>query len=189
MNSDPTSRRSTGLSPLEELFCRKYVAFDGNGTRAAKAAGAPLAGAHNWASKKLRLIKIQQRIAKLEAEQLSKYEVSQAHILSELSKMGFANMDDYIRVNEEGLPITDFSELTRSQAAAITSITVDTYVEGRGDEAREVRRVKFTLADKPKSLELLGRHLKMFTDNVNVTNLDELAATISERRSRLEEKK
>ncbi len=103
--------------------------------------------------------------------------------------MGFANMDDYIRVNEEGLPITDFSELTRSQAAAITSITVDTYVEGRGDEAREVRRVKFTLADKPKSLELLGRHLKMFTDNVNVTNLDELAATISERRSRLEEKK
>jgi hypothetical protein len=35
---------------------------------------------------------------------------------------------------------------------------VDTFVEGRGDEAREVKRVRFKLCDKLGALRELGRH-------------------------------
>ena len=38
------------------------------------------------------------------------------------------------------------------------------FVNGRGDDAREVRRVKFKLADKIAALEKLGRHLGMFVE-------------------------
>jgi phage terminase small subunit len=45
-------------------------------------------------------------------------------------------------------------------------VTVDTYVEGRGEGAHEVKRVRFKLCDKLGALRDLGRHHKLFTDKV-----------------------
>jgi phage terminase small subunit len=41
-------------------------------------------------------------------------------------------------------------------------VTIDTYVEGHGEDAREVRRVKFKLGDKSAALVALGKHLGVF---------------------------
>ena len=57
-----------------------------------------------------------------------------------------------MRVGPSGDPVLDFSKLTREQAAALTEVTVDDYLEGRGKEAREVLKVKFKLADKRAAL-------------------------------------
>ena len=37
-------------------------------------------------------------------------------------------------------------------------------MEGRGENAREVKKVRFKLADKRAALVDLGRHHKLFTD-------------------------
>ena len=63
-----------------------------------------------------------------------------------------ANMMDYMRVGPSGDPVLDFSKLTREQAAALTEVTVDDYVDGRGENARDVRKVKFKLGDKRAAL-------------------------------------
>ena len=70
----------------------------------------------------------------------------------ELGRIGFANMMDYMRVGPSGDPVLDFSKLTREQAAALTEVTVDDYVDGRGENARDVRKVKFKLGDKRAAL-------------------------------------
>ena len=45
-------------------------------------------------------------------------------------------------------------------------------MDGAGDDSREVRRTRFKLSNKRESLELLGRHLRLFTDRVeHVGNL------------------
>jgi len=75
-------------------------------------------------------------------------------------------MHDYIKTNAMGNAYIDLSALTRDQAAAIQEITVEEYTEGRGEEARDIKRTKFKLAEKRGSLELLGKYLKMFTDKV-----------------------
>jgi phage terminase small subunit len=70
-------------------------------------------------------------------------------------------MRDYVGQHGQ---LVDVSQLTREQTAAIQEVTVDTYVDGSGENAREVKRVKFKLADKRAALVDLGRHHRLFTD-------------------------
>jgi phage terminase small subunit len=67
--------------------------------------------------------------------------------------------------------------LTRVQAAALQEVTVEDYVDGRGDDgrgdgARDVKRVKFRLGDKRAALVDLGRHLGMFVNKHQHTGKD-----------------
>jgi phage terminase small subunit len=70
-------------------------------------------------------------------------------VIDELRKIAFANMGDYLRAQPGGDPYPDFSMLTRDQAAALREVTVNTYVEGHGENARAVRLIKFKLGDRP----------------------------------------
>lgn len=92
--------------------------------------------------------------------------ITVSRVLSELGKLGFSNMLDYVRVQDEGDAYVDLSQLTRDQAAAIQEITVEDFLDGRGEDARKVRRVKFKLADKRGSLDLIGKHLGMFKEKI-----------------------
>jgi hypothetical protein len=52
--------------------------------------------------------------------------------------------------------------LTREQTAALAEVTIEYFLDHRGEEARSVRRVKFKLHDKRAALVDLGRHLGIF---------------------------
>lgn len=54
--------------------------------------------------------------------------------------------------------------MSREQAAALQEVTVDEYKEGRGEGAKQVKRVKLKLCDKRQSLVDIGKHLGMFID-------------------------
>jgi hypothetical protein len=61
-------------------------------------------------------------------------------------------------------PVLDWSKLTRDQAAALIEVTVEDFLDGRGEDAREVRRVHFKLANKIDALELLGKHHRLYVE-------------------------
>jgi phage terminase small subunit len=103
-----------------------------------------------------------------------KYNVTAERVIGELAKIGFANMQDYLKIGDNGEPIFNYAAITRDQAAAIQEIIIEEYVTGRGENARDVRRIRFKLADKRAALTDLGRHLGLFVDpsvlNFNVAN-------------------
>ena len=107
---------------------------------------------------------VRARIDELLSAAAEKAGVTIQRVVEEFAKAGFANMADYMKVGTEGDPYLDFSAITRDQAAALVEVTVEDFKEGRGKDARDVRRVKFKLADKLSALEKLGRHLGMFKD-------------------------
>ena len=79
--------------------------------------------------------------------------INQARVAVELGRIRFANMGDYMRIDPKtGDPRLDWSNLTREQMAALTEVTVDDYIDGRGENARDVRKVKFKLGDKRAAL-------------------------------------
>jgi phage terminase small subunit len=94
-------------------------------------------------------------------------------VAEELSKIGFANMKDYMRVGPHGDPVLDFSAITRDQAAALIEVTVDDYVDGRGEDARDVRKVKFKLADKRAALMDIAKLFGWIIDKQEFREVDE----------------
>lgn len=181
-----------GITPKRKLkertFCKEYI-IDLNGTRAATAAGYAARSAHTIASRLLQKVHIKAQLSKLMEKHANKLEISADKVLGELAKMGFSNMLDYMRVDEDGAFVLDFSKLTREQAAAIQEYTVDA-TGGTGDGERKlVMRTRFKLADKARSLELLGKYLKLFTEKVEVTGLGDLPAVLAAARARAQGKK
>lgn len=172
------------IANRQEVFVAEY-AKDFNGKRAAIAAGYSPKTAEAQASRMLRNSKVVELLAAKQEKRIAKLDKSADDVLSEISKLAFANMQDYIRVTNEGEAFVDFSSLTREQAAAIQEIRVDETAGGIGDGRRErVQRTTFKLSDKGLNLERLGRYFKLFTDKVEVTGLDELAEKMSRARRR-----
>jgi phage terminase small subunit len=124
------------------------------------------------ASRLARNGKVKARLADLVAAGAEKAEIDVAKVLAELGKIAFANMQDYIGITSDGDPYVTLSAMTREQAAAVQQITVEDYKDGRGEDARDVRKITFKLADKRAALVDIGTHLKMFTQKVELTGKD-----------------
>ena len=146
------------LTPKQERFCEEYL-VDLNASAAARRAGYARSGASVEGVRLLANANVAARITEIRKERSAKVQVDAERVLRELCLLGFSNMADFVRVQEDGSFYTDFSMLTRDQAAAIHELSVEEYVEGRGEDARNVKRTKFKLADKKGALVEIGRHL------------------------------
>jgi phage terminase small subunit len=151
------------ITPKRRAFIREYL-IDHNATQAAIRAGY---AAHSADVQSAQLLGyLRKEVAEAEAKISKKLEVTAERIVAELASVAFANQADYTGKDNE---ILDLSGLSRDKTAAISEITVDT-TGGSGDgERKAVLRTRIKRADKVKALELLGRHLEMFTDKVKVS--------------------
>jgi phage terminase small subunit len=116
--------------------------------------------------------KVSERVGEILGKAAANVGVTVERVLSELALLGFANMQDYMKAGPDGDPYLDFSGLTREQAAALVEVTVEDFKDGRGEDARDVRRVKFKLADKKAALVDIGKHLGMFKERVELGGPD-----------------
>lgn len=160
------------LTPKQKLFVAEYLANGLNATKAAISAGYSKSSAEVEGSRLLRNAKVAAEVAKKTQKRFEKLEVTADKVIQELAKMGFANMLDYMTIENGRLVEFDYNSLTRDQAAAIQEITMD-MTGGAGDgERKPVLRTRFKLGDKRGSLELLGKHLKLFTDKTELSGPD-----------------
>lgn len=153
------------LSPKQARFVEEYL-IDLNATQAAIRAGYSEKTAGSIGSENLQKPEIELAIAKARAKLSEKTGITAERVLAELALLGFSNMQDYMRSSPGGDPYLDFSGLTREQAAALAEVTVEDFKDGRGEDARDVRRVKFKLTDKRAALVDIGKHLGMFKERV-----------------------
>lgn len=94
-------------------------------------------------------------------ERQERTEVTQDQVVKELAAIAFAKATDYAEVRDGQVIIKNTMDLSDMMVRAIAGIK-----EGRNG-------VEIKLNDKGKALELLGRHLGMFKDKVEVSGLEE----------------
>ena len=151
------------LTSKQTRFVAEYLT-DLNGTQAAIRAGYSAKTAQEQGSRLLSNVMVAAAIEAAQQARAHRTGVTADRVVAELALIGFANMADYMRATDGGDPYLDFSALSRDQAAALQEVTVDRYTEGHGEDKRDVKRVKFKLADKRAALVDLGRHLGLFVD-------------------------
>jgi phage terminase small subunit len=160
--------KDENLPARQSRFVEEYL-IDLNATQACIRAGYSKNGANVTGSQLLANESIQEQIHAAMDKRSRKLELSADKVLREISLLAFSNMLDYIRTTNEGDAYVDLGDLDRDQAASIQEITVEEYTEGRGEDARDIKRTKFKLSDKTKNLELLARHLGIFADEKGTT--------------------
>ena len=153
----------------QQRFIEEYL-IDYNGTKAARRAGFAPDYAQQQASQMLKMPHIKAEVEKRTKEFAENSFITKERVVSELAKIAFANMYDYMSITNNGDPVVDLSDLDRIEASAIQEFTVDDYVEGRGEEGRDVKRVKIKLYDKRAALNDLGKHLGIFNEQQNNAN-------------------
>lgn len=158
------------LNPKQKRFADEYL-VDLNATAAYKRAGYAAEGnsAEAAASRLLSDVKVAAYIQNAMDKRSEKTEITSERVLTEIGKLAFADIRRVFNEHGQLLPI---HELPDEIAASISSIEVVTSrVPGGEPEAVEhTSKIKFW--DKRGSLELLGKHLKLFTDKTEITGKD-----------------
>lgn len=128
--------------------------------QAAIRAGYSVRTANEQGARLLANVSIQNNISKRMAERSRRTGVNQDRVVIELAKIAFINAADVIDPDDATIK----EGATTDDTAAIQSVKVKVIPtkEGEGVE-REIR-----LNDKLKALELLGRHLGMWDDRLDV---------------------
>ncbi|KOF56629.1 MULTISPECIES: terminase small subunit [Clostridium] len=147
------------LTDKQKLFCDEYL-IDLNVTQAAIRAGYSNSYARNHSYELLEKPAIKDYIDKAMAERSKRTGINQDRVIRELARIAFVKPSDVINVNNA----TVKKKVSDDDLATIQSVKIKTVptAYGKGVE-REIK-----LADKMKALELLGKHLGMFTDKVDL---------------------
>ena len=143
------------LTAKQQRFCDEYL-IDLNATQAAIRAGYSPKTAEQTASRLLTIVKVSDEIAREMAERSKRTGINQDRVVQELAKLAFVNIAD----------VVDLDSATVNQNAANEDLACIQSVKIKPSEFGTEREVK--LYDKKSSLELLGRHLGMFKDKLEI---------------------
>lgn len=165
-----------------ELLVLKYFEYDFDRSRAAAACG--YSGGPEAMHRLFRHPKVVALIKKKQEEAAKKHELNEEWVISRLMKIADASLGDVL---VDMGPEADLLKLTKEQRYALAEYKSEIYVDGKGDNARDVKRVSVKLADKLGALRDLGRRLGLFQDNVKLGASEDLIAALNAGRARLGE--
>lgn len=181
------------MTDAQKRFCDEYL-IDLNATRAYKVAYPRCKKdetANAAASRMLRNVKVQEYISEKQKKIEKRTEITQDMVIKELAAIAFSKASDYAKLKKmkrnvpifEGEDIVDYKE---EEYTGIEFTPTDELTEEQKKALSGIKEGKFGIqvdsCDKVKALELLGRHLGIFNDkmDVNVQEKEEKKNTISD---------
>lgn len=173
------------LRPEEKLFVEAYLSTLASSAAAAGKAIVDMLGSKHEIDNTSRAAALLQRPAVKQAifqrarEMSAKFEISTDRLLKEVASIAFANMANYVHIGADGEPVIDLSNCTYEQMSAISEITVEDYTEGRGEMARDVRKIKLKLHDKQNAQDKLMKFLQLYAPERHEVNINVKAQNIT----------
>lgn len=156
------------MTEAQKRFCNEFL-IDLNATRAYKVAYPNCKKDETARANGSRLLtkaNIQEYVAEKMKEREQRTEVTQDMVIKELAKIAFFNPKNIFGDNNT---LKNIVSLDDDIASVITSVETLEEYDGYGKDREKIgNTTKVKLADKMKALEMLGRHLGMFKDKVEV---------------------
>ncbi|SHO46781.1 terminase small subunit [Anaerocolumna xylanovorans] len=169
------------LTAKQKAFVNEYL-IDLNATQAAIRAGYSEKTANEQGARLLANVSISEFISKAMEERSKRTGITADQVLNELAMIAFANGADFAQVVEEPIIVNgryvkdpDTGQLRKQEVVKI--VPTDKLPEDKKRAIAGIKEgrygVEVATCDKVKALELLGRHLGMFKDKVELTNLND----------------
>ncbi len=157
------------MTPKQQRFVDEYL-IDLNATQAAIRAGYSKRTAYSTGQENLKKPEIESAIQERIQERQKRTEITQDKVLEGLARVAMADIRGMFTNNGTLIDVVDLPD---DLAMALASVeVVASRVEKEGGDGHE-KVVEYThkikTNDRMKALELLGRHLKMFTDKTEHT--------------------
>ena len=186
MKKTPAERRAVRRAALEKRFAALYVANGRNGGKAymglfpqCSRVSARTKGAQ-WLAK----VGVSEEVRRLCDEAWKREHIAADEVLGRMGRISRKDIGDYYwrpgELDRKGKPTTTggrkpLHELTPEQRECIEGVDIK--------DGQEV----WEFASKQKQLEMMGKHFKLFTDEVMVKFDDNLAAQMARARKRVQE--
>ncbi len=151
------------MTEKQKIFADEYL-IDLNATRAYRKAYPSVKKdetAAAAAARMLRNVKVAAYIQERMQERQKRTEITQDRVLEELAAIALEKATDYAEVKDGQVIVKNTEELDEQQIRAIAGIK-----EGKFG-------IEVKLNDKLKAIELIGRHLGMFKDKLEVAGLED----------------
>jgi len=166
---EPTPKPS--LNRKQQLFVAEYL-VDLNATQAAIRAGYSVRTAFRSGAQNMQKSAIKAAIDAEIEKQKARINITADSVVKELALVGFANMADFIVIDEGGgiqaIPLDQLAEgksriIKKVKEKRVIRTVKGTKEKPDGEEILDAT-YEFELCDKVKSLELLARHLGLLND-------------------------
>lgn len=173
------------LHPQHKAFADAYLETS-KVSESARRAGYSAKSAHVSGNRLLKRPDVQGYLRTRMAEIDAEAEALGSKVIQELKTLAFANIADFITVNDDGTFNLDLSNASREQLKALSSVKTKTTkrYDGKGKHIATDTESAFTIADKYRGLELLGRHEGLFKADEQRVVLD-VADRLLEARKRV----
>lgn len=155
------------LTAREERFCEEYPS-DLNATRAAKDSGFSAKSAAQIGYQLLHKPSVLRRLQEIQLSRMRALEVKGDQVLQELARIAF--FDPRPAFGDDG-SLKPIRQLPDAMAAAISSVEIEERFQGVGETREQVgftKKVRFW--PKVEALGLLGKHLRLFVDRLEVVD-------------------
>jgi len=105
-------------------------------------------------------------------------------VLQGIAELAFFDMRKFFTAGGNLIPIHDLDEQT---ARALKGCEVEKLFKhfGKGQAEESGTITKIRVADRLEALELLGRHLKLFTDKIEITDHQAIVDKLQQGRARV----
>lgn len=168
------------MTNKQKIFVEEYL-IDLNATRAYKAVYKNVKSddvAAQAGSRLLRNVKVEEYLNQRMKAREKRTKITQDKVLNELAQIAFANGSDFAKVVEKplldnaGQPITDPSTNEPIYYKTVELELTDKIPEEKKKAIAGIKMgkngIEVSTCDKVRALELLGRHLGMFKDKVEL---------------------
>lgn len=158
-------------------FVEEYV-VDLNATKAAIRAGYSARTAGAIGHELLKEPEIQRAVEAQLQKVSERAEFTAADWLYEVGLIAKSDLGDIMDFSGDAVRMRPAREIPKHARRAISSVKVKRYVEGAGEDAREVEVVEFKLWSKDAALEKAGKYLGLLKDRHEHTGKDGAPLTL-----------
>lgn len=174
------SKVADKLTAKQQMFCDEYL-IDLNATQAAIRAGYSAKNAGKIGPELLGKTRIQNYINIRKKERTRRTELSQDNVLKELAYIAFCDVTDYTKVIEKELMVEIDGTMCKILDEDGNPVMYKTVEPVLTDELTDEQKKALAVIqkgrdgfvikpyDKIRALELLGKHMGMFTEKVEVS--------------------